>query len=650
MNPERSRMKFRIRTILSLGFVFVIGLRAGTVAFGIMGARQLAANNERVSESVELLARFNDLSSNLKVADSAHRGYVLTGHHDFLAPFHAAAAETNIALSRLEQLATSRIMSPAGIDSLKKFVCENIDEMKRTVTARESKGQEAAAAIVNNGRVRAVTNAITPLIGELEKTVRDQLARRTVDSAATIRQALGALLATTVLVLLFAVGMYWFLLQVVDDHEKSTLTHQMRAEAEHRESLRREQENTQRLQELAQELRANDHSKDEFLAMLAHELRNPLAAISNAITVGRHQSAPQNSLWGIDVIDRQTHRLTRLIDDLLDISRITKGKIRLRRESVDLASIATDAAEAVRPLFEQRHHTLETVIPPTKLWVDGDATRLEQIFSNLLTNAAKYTKSGGQIRLTIALDGTDIVIRIRDSGIGISPDLLPRIFDLFTQGDRSLARAEGGLGIGLTLVRSLTELHGGSVSVVSDGLDAGTEFLVRLPALLKPALEPANDHAGDRAEHAHRPVRILVVDDNVDLANGLSRLISQFGHVVKTTFDGPAAIEAACTFRPEVVLLDIGLPAMDGYEVAACLRALNAIDSLVLVAISGYGQDEDRRRSLEAGFDFHLVKPIDLDALRQIINQISRSERPSRGKAACATPQILETRLMPTLL
>ena len=360
---------------------------------------------------------------------------------------------------------------------------------------------------------------------------------------------------------------------------------------------------------LFQELRDNDHRKDQFLAMLSHELRNPLAAISSAVTLGRDNNRQRDpDLWSIDVIDRQAHRLTHLIDDLLDVSRITQGKIRLHREAVDLASIANSAIEAVRPLLAQRNHKLEAIVPATTLWVNGDATRLEQIFTNLLTNAAKYTKSGGQICLTFAQEGDEIVTRIKDSGIGISPDLLPRIFELFTQADRSLARAEGGLGIGLTLVKTLTELHGGSVEAASDGLDAGSEFKVRLPAIKKPILAARDRPKSGQSEKPHRPVRVMVVDDNVDLALGLARLIDKLGHVVTAANDGPTALESAMAFRPEVVLLDIGLPGMDGYEVAP-LRAQHEMEPLVLVAISGYGLDEDRARSHEAGFDFHLVKP-----------------------------------------
>jgi signal transduction histidine kinase/CHASE3 domain sensor protein/ActR/RegA family two-component response regulator len=752
MKQERSRMRFRIRTILKLGLVFVIGIRVGTVGLAALGTHMLAVNNDQVVESVELLTRLMDISSNLRDAESAQRAYLHSGHEDFLVRFNITTAQTIVALGRLGELTTRPLISPAKFKQLANYINEEIEELKRIVTAREQQGADAAVAIARNGRGRTLANMITPLVNELERTERDHLTRRTGESAAVLKQAFSALLGTTVLVLLLVVGVYSFLTQLIDDQERDEEALKEQAQQwqatlteEHHHSLSREQENTRRLQELArlstrlylahdfdtilnivvtearrllgvrrveattgpsdtahaptagkielpipgrngqilaylrvtliqkgnfderdraildqlvhiasvaienarlyQELRENDHSKDRFLAMLAHELRNPLAAISSAVTLGRNDDPRESSLWSIDVIERQAHRLTRLIDDLLDVSRITQGKITLRLESVDLALIAASAIDAVRPFIEQRYHTLVSIVPEATFWVDGDSTRLEQIFTNLLTNAAKYTKSSGQIRVTIARDGNEIVTRVADSGIGISSELLPRIFDLFTQGDRSLARAEGGLGIGLTLVKTLTELHGGSVSVVSDGLDAGSEFIVRLPAIAKVFHDPGNGPADDRPSGAHRPVRILVVDDNVDLANGLVRLMKKLGHTVKAINDGRAAIELARVFRPEAVLLDIGLPGMDGYEVASRLRSQHGTDPLILVAISGYGQEEDQRRSLEAGFDFHLVKPIDMDALRHIINRISRSSLPeasppSTGPSLAVFPSV----------
>ncbi|MGD0045081.1 MAG: hybrid sensor histidine kinase/response regulator, partial [Isosphaeraceae bacterium] len=324
-------------------------------------------------------------------------------------------------------------------------------------------------------------------------------------------------------------------------------------------------------QKQAQEaLRDADRKKDEFLAMLAHELRNPLASIGNAAHILGSRDAQAHFPWVKDVISRQVKQLGRLIDDLLDVSRITRGKIELRRENLDVSSVLNQAIESVRPLIEQRNHELIVSLRPG-LRLDADPTRLQQILVNLLTNAAKYTESGGTIWLTAGHEGNDIVIKVRDTGIGIPPEKLPQMFELFAQGDRSLARSEGGLGIGLTLVRSLAEMHGGSVTATSEGPGKGSEFMVRLPAVAARAEEIPRLPAKTPQANAHR-ARILIVDDNVDMVRGLVRLLELLGHDVQTAYDGPTAVEAALVHRPEFVLLDLGLPGMDGYQVATRLR------------------------------------------------------------------------------
>ncbi|HEY0790737.1 MAG TPA: PAS domain-containing protein [Chthoniobacterales bacterium] len=373
---------------------------------------------------------------------------------------------------------------------------------------------------------------------------------------------------------------------------------------------------------LYQELRENDQRKDEFLAMLAHELRNPLAAIGNAVNLGTGSSEAEEVEWSMEVINRQLRHLTRLIDDLLDVSRITRGKIQLRKERLDAAAILNSAVEAVRPVVEERQHELTLSFRPGALFVEADPTRLEQILVNLLTNAAKYTESGGRIVLQARREGGEIVFSVRDNGVGIPAEKLPGMFELFAQGDRSLARSEGGLGIGLTLVRSLTEMHGGSVSAMSEGLGNGSEFIVRLPAapaestLYRSSL---SSPAKATAALPSVPRRILVVDDNVDSAHGTARLLRRRGHEVQMAHDGPSALGMARAFLPEFVLLDIGLPGMDGYQVASRLRSEHGLDKVVIIAVTGYGQDEDQRRSRAAGFDHHLVKPIDHDALLRSI-------------------------------
>jgi PAS domain S-box-containing protein len=358
--------------------------------------------------------------------------------------------------------------------------------------------------------------------------------------------------------------------------------------------------------------------KDEFLAMLAHELKNPLSAISNAVKLARTAELNETLRWCTEVTERQVKQLSRLIDDLLDVSRINQGKIQLRKEVVDIGPIINCAVDVVRPLIEERKHKLSVSFGPGTLRVNADPVRLEQIVVNLLTNAAKYTGTGGRLWLTAEHDESDVVLRFRDTGVGIPPEKLPAMFQLFVQGDESITRSEGGLGIGLTLVKNLVELHEGSVSASSEGVGKGSEFTVRLPGAAEFRIEQAQAHA--TSDSGKRCSRILVVDDNADSATGLARLLKLLGHDVRVAHDGPAAIADAATFLPEVVLLDIGLPNMDGYEVARHLRATSNCKNAVIVAVSGYGQDDDRRRTREAGFNFHLVKPINADALLSILD------------------------------
>lgn len=361
-----------------------------------------------------------------------------------------------------------------------------------------------------------------------------------------------------------------------------------------------------------------DRRKDEFLAMLAHELRNPIASINGAAQLLGKLETESELEWAKDVIQKQIKHLSRLIDDLLDVSRITRGKISLRKEVLNLSPIVSGAVETVRQLIEDRKHELVVSLAPGALRVEGDPMRLEQILVNLLTNAAKYTESGGKISLSATHDQDSIVIQVRDNGLGIAPELLPRIFDPFTQGDRSAARTEGGLGIGLTLAKQLAEMHGGEITADSAGLSQGSEFTLRLPAA-KAAATP-KPPAKDRLPRlARQNSRILVVDDNVDTAQGMAKLLSLLGHDVKTAHNGEAAIEVAREQRPEVILLDIGLPKLDGYQVVRQLRQEPCCKTALIIAVSGYGQEEDRRKSQEAGFDHHLVKPVDFDTLLSLL-------------------------------
>ncbi|HEX7185512.1 MAG TPA: ATP-binding protein [Thermoanaerobaculia bacterium] len=371
------------------------------------------------------------------------------------------------------------------------------------------------------------------------------------------------------------------------------------------------------------ELAAADRAKDEFLAMLAHELRNPLAAISNAASVLRGLPAENRRAHEMaEKVGRQVRHLSRLVDDLLDVSRFTRGLVELRKEPVALQHAAEGALEATRPLIEQRRHELTVDMPEEPLWLEADRTRIEQIVANLLNNAAKFTDPGGKIRLSVERQGDQAVLRVRDNGAGIHPELLPRIFDLFVQEDRSLARSHGGLGIGLTLVRGLVERHGGTVAVSSDGPGRGSEITVRLPLTAPPQAAPRPAAASPAPDAAPEgPSRILVVEDNVDAADALAELLRLWGHDVEVAHDGAAALEQARLHQPGVVLLDIGLPGMDGYQVTEALQRMPDLPRPLIIALTGYGQESDRQRSRRAGFDHHLVKPVDLEQLRSLLER-----------------------------
>lgn len=377
-----------------------------------------------------------------------------------------------------------------------------------------------------------------------------------------------------------------------------------------------------KLKEAEAALRLADQRKDEFLAMLAHELRNPLAAVKNAVALQRVSDVPENQIWALEVIERQTTQLARLVDDLLDVSRITSGKIRLRKKHVDAAVVLDSAVEATQFLINERKHSLSCAYEHGLFWLEADAARLEQIVVNLLTNAAKYTDAGGKIDLRAELDDdATIMISVSDNGLGIPPEKLPEMFELFAQGERSIARSEGGLGIGLTIVKRLTELHGGTISAYSEGAGKGSMFTVRLPA----AIQSRDQTEKIRNIEAHaanaRGTRILVVDDNHDTADGLRRLLELGKYTVRIAHNGLEALDIGRGFQPQVIILDIGLPGMDGYTVAASVRDEEYGREALIVALTGYGQEEDRRRSHLAGIDHHFVKPVDFDELRKLLKE-----------------------------
>jgi CheY-like chemotaxis protein/two-component sensor histidine kinase len=375
--------------------------------------------------------------------------------------------------------------------------------------------------------------------------------------------------------------------------------------------------------EREERLRVADRRKDEFLAMLAHELRNPLASIKLGVQMLRAGGMDQDRIDRYHaMLERQTSNLSRLVDDLLEVSRITRGAIELHREVVDHRTVVKRAAESVFPPERPRARNLTMAIDEGPVWVEGDAVRLEQVVTNVLSNAVRYTDVGGSIHVCLSRAGEKARLVVRDSGVGIPADMLEHVFDLFAQADESLARTRGGLGIGLTIVRRLLDLHGGTVRARSGGVGKGTEIEIELPLCAAEAPPPSQPAPALGA----RMLRVLVVDDNADARQMLADAVSDCGHDVSVAADGASAIEVATRVRPELILLDIGLPDIDGYEVARRLRATHT--TAALVAVTGYGQTRDRERAREAGFDAHLVKPLDLDALTALLVDRAR-ERPN---------------------
>jgi PAS domain S-box-containing protein len=384
-----------------------------------------------------------------------------------------------------------------------------------------------------------------------------------------------------------------------------------------------------------EELLAESRRKDEFLAMLAHELRNPLAPIRYAAESLRASDLDTARVaWARDVISRQVTQLTHLVDDLLDVSRITRGMVVLQREPLELRGVVARSVEGMLPLIEARRQKLIVRQPPEPLSALADNTRLVQIVSNLLNNASKFTPEGGRIWLIVERHNEWVHLIVRDTGVGIAHHLLPEIFNLFTQADRSPGRSQGGLGIGLTLVRNLVELHGGTVEGSSEGPDRGSEFVVRLPLLIDSKQEAADPGGSAATPTRVRRRRILVVDDNPEVADSFAYLLASWGQEVRTVSSGETALTEASTFRPQIMFIDIGLPGLSGHETAKKLRGMPELEGVILIAVTGYGQNEDRRRSLEAGFDQHWVKPFRPELLTDLLGEV----RGPRGSAGTADP------------
>ncbi|MBA3396350.1 MAG: response regulator [Deltaproteobacteria bacterium] len=383
----------------------------------------------------------------------------------------------------------------------------------------------------------------------------------------------------------------------------------------------------QELREANEQLAVADRSKDQFLAMLAHELRNPLAPIKNAAQILRMANSPDATILRAQaIIERQVDHLAKLVDELLDLSRVHRGKITLDRVRFDLARAVSRAVDSCDHLMRQQHHVVTVDVPtPGSLCIDADPTRIDQILVNLISNAAKYTRAGGAIEVQAAREGALAVVRVRDNGLGIAPENLQRVFELFAQVEQSLERSQGGLGLGLKLVKELVEMHGGTVEATSEGLGKGSEFVVRLPAIeARAVVEPA---ARSTAKHRGKPRHILVVDDNIDNRETMEIMLTMLGHRVDVAEDGEQAVDKALQARYDIAFVDIGLPKLDGYQVAETIRRRREGAGIVLIALSGYGQPEDKRKAIDAGFDQHLTKPVKSANITQILADLESFKR-----------------------
>jgi signal transduction histidine kinase len=399
------------------------------------------------------------------------------------------------------------------------------------------------------------------------------------------------------------------------------------------ESLdRRVMERTRELETSESRLLDAHRRKDEFLATLAHELRNPLAPVRNAVELLKRGATDVKRVgWASELIDRQVRSLSRLIDDLMDVSRINQGRIELRREVIALNDVLADALESIRPLAQESGHELAVLLPDRKLLVDADRTRLAQAFTNLLNNAVKYTDTGGRIELAVLVEKEHAVVTVRDSGIGIPPERLDDVFEMFSQVESALSRSRGGLGIGLSLTQRLVQMHGGSIKAHSEGVGRGSRFQVQLPLSSAELTVPRAPEVPS-VPAAEGALRILVADDNVDAAETLAALLTEMGHEVREVHDGEAAVQAVAAFDPQLLLLDIGMPKLTGYEACVCIRQQPGGDRRVMAAVTGWGQPQDVQRSREAGFDQHLVKPVDLESLIPLIEQAAHQRQKPRAQ------------------
>ncbi|MGQ0636816.1 MAG: CHASE3 domain-containing protein [Planctomycetaceae bacterium] len=589
------------RQELIVGLAVLVGVLLLNGWIGYRQARQIRESSIQVERSHEVLETLERVVSTVNDAETGHRGFVIVGDDRYLEPYTAASAERPQTIERLRQLTSDDPWQQVHLPRLESLIEAKFDEMEDKVQLRKTLGFEIARRAIASDRGRQGMNEIRSLVNEMQQHERERLREREQASA----NAYQSVLFSTLLALLLGLSTLWAFLWLLRRYLSS-------------------------LARSTSALLEADRRKDEFLATLAHELRNPLSPISNALQLWpKVERDPERMEELRQIMERQLRQMTRLIDDLLDVSRINSGKIELRKQPADLNTLIAVAIESVQPFVESADQHLTVDSPREPLIVEGDVARLTQVFSNILHNASKYAGRQGRIQIAVERRGKTALVSISDNGPGIPPQMLTRIFELFQQVDQTLERSHGGLGIGLTLVKRLVEMHGGEVEARSAGPGKGSEFIVTLPVFAagtNASDPPAAQQFSSETSSLPR-LKILVVDDVRASAKTLAMLLRSLGQEVWVEHDGPAALATARVTRPEVIFLDIAMPGMSGYEVARQVRVDPACHDVFLVALTGYGQEEDRRRAIEAGFDRHVTKPVSLASLEQLLMFRPQTER-----------------------
>jgi signal transduction histidine kinase/CheY-like chemotaxis protein len=589
----------------------LVALLVASAALNYRNTWQLKEDAAWVAHTHEVLDLTGDALRTLVEAEAGVRGFYISGREEFLHRYDIAVQGLDAQLDALKEKTKDNDNQRSHIEQLRKMSAERLQQLQAAIDQKRQAGK-AFPRPTGKTDGKALMDAIREHVVKMERQETDLLKDREGRSNSSYQVAVTTGLLSA-FVGLFLVGAFVWLLDRNLRGKLKTVAERQRIEEELRQ-------NRKELQERVKQLAEADRRKDEFLATLAHELRNPLAPICNAVELLRRANGDTDRIDQVrGLMERQLGHMVRLIDDLLDISRITNGKLQLRKERLELAAVVHSAVESSRPLIEASAHNLTVKLPPDPIYVDADPTRLAQAFSNLLNNAAKYTERSGQICLTVDLNGSQAVVSVRDNGVGISAEHLPHIFEMFSQVAPALERSQGGLGIGLALVRGLVALHGGTVEAHSDGPGRGSEFRVHLPVAEPKTPVKANDN-GHLSPVATKS-RILVVDDLRDSAESLGMVLELKGHTIRIAHDGREAVQAAAAFRPDVILMDIGLPKMNGYEAAREIRHEPWGKSMILVALTGWGQDEDKRRAAEAGFDHHMTKPVDPATLEGLLSR-----------------------------